>query len=92
MALSLLGATPESIAADYAVRPDRLQQWFDRELAGVDDDTERQHLSEEFSARPETILATLTHLDDHYGGVWPYLRLGGLTLSAAGALRDRLVD
>lgn len=44
------------------------------------------------SARADTMLSTLTHLHDQYGGVVRYLRCGGLSRTQLDVLRERLVD
>ncbi|WP_020580080.1 tyrosine-protein phosphatase [Actinopolymorpha alba] len=91
LALSLAGVGAESVAADYAILDDRMRNHFDEQLALINDPTERSQLAESFTARPETMLAVLKHLDDRYGGVEPYLRLGGLSDNQVNALKARLV-
>ncbi|MCA1724029.1 MAG: tyrosine-protein phosphatase [Thermomicrobia bacterium] len=43
-----------------------------------------------FSAIPETMAATLSHIESAYGGVAPYLRAIGVTDAAIAAIRLRL--
>lgn len=69
LALSLAGVPAESVAADYAVLDDRMRDNFAEQLALIDDPTERRQLAESFTARPETMLAVLKHLEYTYGGV-----------------------
>ncbi len=92
LALSLAGVDAESVAADYAVLGDRMRDHVAEQLALIDDPTERNQLAELFTARPETMLAVLKHLNDRYGGVEQYLRYGGLSDNQVNALRGRLVS
>jgi protein tyrosine/serine phosphatase len=91
LALSLAGVPAESVAADYAVLDDRMRDNFAEQLALIDDPTERRQLAESFTARPETMLAVLKHLEHAHGGVEQYLRQGGLGDDQVNALRARLV-
>jgi protein-tyrosine phosphatase len=91
LALSLAGVPAESVAADYAALDDRMRVHFDEQLALISDPTERSQLAESFTARPETMLAALKHLEDKYGGIEQYLRHGGLDHTQLNALRARLV-
>lgn len=91
LVLRLLGTPIDVVAADYAVVSDGLRRDFTELLDRVEDDVERTQLAEEFTARPETMRAVLRQLDDTYGGVWPYLRQGGLTTADVSALRARLL-
>ncbi|GAA5029157.1 tyrosine-protein phosphatase [Actinopolymorpha pittospori] len=92
LALRVAGVPPETVAGDYAVVDPRMRDHFADQLVLVDDPAERDQLAESFTARPETMLATLRHLDDRYGGVETYLRQGGLTAAQFDALRNRLLD
>lgn len=92
LALSLAGVPAEAVAADYAAVSDRTRAHFAELLTAVENPTEREHLAEEFSSRPETMIATLDHLEARYGGVEAYLRRGGLGSDAVDSLRDRLID
>lgn len=89
LVLCLLGTPPDAVADDYAVLTDRLRREFGEQLDRVEDDVERRQVAEEFSARPETMLAVIRHLDNAYGGAWPYLRQGGLTAADVTALCAR---
>jgi protein-tyrosine phosphatase len=91
LALSLVGVPAASVAADYAVLDDRMRDHFAEQLALIDDPVQRSQVAESFTARPETMLAVLEHLDRRYGGVEPYLRQGGLDDHPLNALRARLV-
>ncbi len=92
LALRLAGVPADSVAADYAVLDDRMRDHFDAQLVLINDPTERSQLAESFTARPETMLVALRHLDDRYGGVEPYLRHGGLNDNQVNALRARLIE
>ena len=92
LALSLAGVPTECVAADYAVLDDRMRDHLDEQLLLIDDPTERSQVAESFTARPETMLAALEHLEDRYGGVEPYLRHGGLRDDQVDALRARLIE
>ncbi len=91
LALSLAGVPANVVAADYGVLDDRMRTHFDEQLAHVTDPVERSQLAESFTARPETMLAALKHLEDKYGGAEEYLRQGGLDDNQLSALRARLV-
>ena len=90
LTLGLAGVTTEAIVADYATVSDRLRRVFDEQLALVDDEVARDRLAESFTARPETMLAVVRHVEESYGGVESYLRRGGLTGAQANAIRQRL--
>jgi protein-tyrosine phosphatase len=92
LALSLAGVPADAVVADYAVLDDRMRDHFAEQLALIDDPTERDQLAETFTARPESMLAVLKHLEDRYGGVEAYLREGGLADDQINALRARLVS
>jgi protein-tyrosine phosphatase len=91
LALSLAGVPAEPVAADYAVLDDHMRAHLAAQLDLVDDPVERRYLAESFSARPETMLAVLEHIEDTFGGVESYLRQGGLDDKQVMALRARLV-
>ncbi|MFG1906796.1 tyrosine-protein phosphatase [Kribbella sp. NPDC048928] len=91
LALRVAGVPAESVAADYALLDDRMRDHFTEQLALINDPEERSQLAESFTARPETMLAVLQHLEDHYGGAEAYLRQGGLDDNQLTALRARLV-
>ncbi|MGZ0149560.1 tyrosine-protein phosphatase [Kribbella sp. WER1] len=91
LALSAAGVPPESVAADYAHLDDRMRAHFTEQLALIEDPTERDQLAESFTAHPETMLALLQHLKDHYGSPESYLHQGGLTTNQLTTLKARLV-
>lgn len=92
--LSVLGVGPEDIARDYArssvataVQVNWL--WSFGLLGGnaTDDDLSFGV----WSARPETMLTTLSWIDSEFGDVGAYLRAQGLDTDVLGELRRRLV-
>ncbi len=91
LVLSLAGVPAAVIATDYAAVSDRTRCHFSDLLSAVEDPTKREHLAEEFSSRPETMLAALDHLKAKYGGVEAYLRRGGLGSDAVDSVRNRLI-
>jgi protein tyrosine/serine phosphatase len=90
--LRLAGVSDDDIAADYAYSAVGLRAEFDEVLATAHDPARRTFLVEEFSSRPETILATLEQLDTEYGGIQPYLLAHGMDADTIATLRDRLVE
>lgn len=89
LALSLAGVPPDVIAADYATIGDST---IDVRALVAADPAEADALPELRAPRPETMLATLTHLADRYGDVEAYLASGGLSRARARTVRARLTD
>jgi protein tyrosine/serine phosphatase len=92
LALTVAGAEPEVVAADYALTAERLAPFVERELAKVEDEKQRAWFRKHQSTPAEFMTAVLDHLEDTYGGVTAYLRAGGMSEEQLSALRDRLVD
>lgn len=90
LALSVAGVPAEAIASDYAAVSDQMRDYFAEQLITVADPTEQDQLAEEFSSRPETMIAVLDHLETAYGGPEAYLRQGEMSSEAIEALRIRL--
>lgn len=92
--LGLLGVAEDEIVADYArsAAATAVQvSWlwtFGHPAGSTDDD---QLALGVWSARPETMAATLRHVDDAHGGVAAYLRSAGLGDDVAAALTSALV-
>lgn len=85
LALRIAGVRATDIAADYAVIGDVDVPT----LVGID--APSGELPPELQApRAATMLTTLGGLDDTYGSVAEYLRIGGCTVEQQGALRRRL--
>src|SRR2546428_551568 len=68
--LAIAGVPHATIAADYAASADYLQPLYTEVLAtGPQDPIARERLAARLAARPETMLAVLSHLNAQYGGV-----------------------
>lgn len=91
LALALAGVAPDAIAADYAFSDEAIRQHNDAMLAGVVSEDERARWRAIQHARPETMLETLRHLDERYGGAEAYLGKGGFTTRQRDALVRRLL-
>lgn len=91
LALGVAGVPAAVITADYARVGERLRDHLAELQAAVADPTARAQLAEEFSSRPETMIAVLDHLDREYGGSEAYLRQGGLGDETLARLRARLL-
>jgi protein-tyrosine phosphatase len=88
--LSLAGVDDEAIAADYAATQERLWPYYESrvgEYAVMEDDPWLIPITE-----PQTMLETVAHLRETYGGVEPYLLQAGVTAEEIERLRSRLVD
>jgi protein tyrosine/serine phosphatase len=91
LALGAVGVLRKSIVADYAILSERMRSGFAADLALIKDPVERDQLAESFTARPETMLSVIEHLDRHHGGAEDYLRSGGITTAHVTALHQRLL-
>jgi protein-tyrosine phosphatase len=92
MALTVAGAEPEVVAADYALTEERLAPLMERHLHTIEDIDVRERFRE-YQATPATnMLTVLEHLQQRHGSVEDYLRVGGLTDEQVRRLRDRLVS
>jgi protein tyrosine/serine phosphatase len=88
--LDLVGVDRGVIAEDYA-QSEGFLGIRDR-IAALETDQERHEAETFWRTLPETIAATLKHLDAEYGSSEDYLRDGcGLTAEEIQAVRDRLV-
>jgi protein tyrosine/serine phosphatase len=91
LALSIAGAEPEVVAADYALTGARLRAYVEEEVATIEDEQQRERYLR-YQATPEAFMfQVIDHLDATYGGVAAYLRSGGMTDEQLTALRRRLV-
>jgi protein tyrosine/serine phosphatase len=95
LVLAVAGVPAADIAADYAVSDRYLQPWYEEQLRRAPDAPTRRRLARSLrsalnAAAPETMLATLAHLDRRYGGPEAYCSAAGLTDAELGALRGRL--
>lgn len=89
--LSVAGAEPETIAADYAETGERLRAYVEEEVATIEDKAMRERYLRHQSTPGRFMIQVLDHLEATYGGVEPYLRSGGLSQQQLSALRRRLV-
>jgi protein-tyrosine phosphatase len=92
MALTLVGAEPEVVAADYALTEERIAPLMRTYLASIEDDARREEVRVAQSTPASNILTVLQHLEEQRGGVEAYLRDGGLTEEQVRRLRERLVS
>jgi len=90
--LSLVGVSDADIAADYALSEISLAAEFEAALAAATDDDARARLVRSYDARPETMLATLAHLQIRHGGAKAYFMRAGLSDSDIDRIRARLLD
>jgi len=95
LVLAVAGVAAADVAADYAVSDGRLRPWYEAQLRRAPDAAARRRLAESLlsaqnAAVPETMLATLDHLDRRYGGPEAYVA-GTAGDAALVALRARLV-
>ncbi|MFF5207663.1 tyrosine-protein phosphatase [Streptosporangium sp. NPDC000396] len=81
LALRVAGVSRVLVAEDYALTAAHL---------GLEEDTDDMARSHFEQTRPETMLATLDHLDGRYGGALPYLLDHGMREADVRALRGRL--
>lgn len=93
--LSLSDVDPATIADDYALSEQYLDPLFQSyraraEQKGTKVDTER--LAWMVRSRHETMLATLTYLEEHYGGVHNYLSSIGITDEQIKSIQAQLVE
>jgi protein tyrosine/serine phosphatase len=92
MALTLAGADPEVVAADYALTAKRNGPIVEGFLQQIEDDEARERVRDYIATPASNMLTALEHLEKQYGGVQGYLRSGGLTQEQVRRLRERLVD
>jgi protein tyrosine/serine phosphatase len=90
--LSLVGVSDAEIAADYALSEGSLAAELEVALAAAADDEARERLVRSYDARPETMLATLAHLQTRHGGAKAYLTRAGLSDADIDRIRARLLD
>ncbi|MEV4477956.1 tyrosine-protein phosphatase [Nonomuraea sp. NPDC049504] len=77
LTLTLAGVASADVAEDYAETAARMS--LDAQLAALPGEAERARSRRLFAeVGAGTMLATLVHLDDRYGGAALYLREGGL--------------
>jgi protein-tyrosine phosphatase len=91
--LGALGASRETIIADYALAHPRLEE---RRLRLLEDPRwppgEREYLSVVTANLPDTMRLTLDYLDGTYGGIDGYLKTTALLPEDLDRLRERVVE
>jgi protein-tyrosine phosphatase len=91
--LSIANVPATTIAEDYALSEQYLAPLFHlRRAEAAKERQDVQGFEWLASALPETMLATLAHLERQYGSVKTYLRVIGLTDAQLENLRGRLVE
>lgn len=96
LVLAVAGVPAAAVAEDYALSDGYLQPWYDEQLRTAANDAMRRRLAQYLrsasnAARPETMQATLAHLDQYYGGPQTYLRAAGLAEEDFEGIRRRHV-
>jgi len=97
LVLAVAGAAPADVAADYAVSGGYLRPWYAEQVRRVPDAAARVRLARSLrsplnATRPESMRATLAHLDRSYGGPEAYLAGAGVADAELAALRRRIVE
>lgn len=91
--LEIAGVPREIIGDDYALTEACLrplnQEWLEN---GPGEREERARELDRFTPHAEVMLEVLSHLDERYGGVEPYLLQAGVTPEEIDRIRSRLVD
>lgn len=91
--LDLARVPRDIIADDYALTEACLhplnQEWLEN---GPGDREERARDLERFTPRAEVMLEVLSHLDERYGGVEPYLLQAGVSPDEIERIRARVID
>jgi protein-tyrosine phosphatase len=90
--LGLVGVSDADIATDYALSEMSLAAELEAALAAAPDDEARARIVRSYDARPETMLATLAHLQTRHGGAKAYLTRAGLSDADIDRIRARLLD
>ncbi|MFN2137255.1 MAG: tyrosine-protein phosphatase [Candidatus Promineifilaceae bacterium] len=89
--LDLAGVDRQAIAADYALTRERLWPLWLKEVAAAGGEEQVKGWKKP-ETKPETIVATLDHLDRVYGGTAGYLRTAGVTEDEMAAVRAKLIE
>jgi len=90
--LGLIGVDDAQIAADYALSEAGLAAELNAALAAAPDDQERARLVRSYDARSETMLSTLAHVRERYGGPEAYLVRAGLSAADIERIRERMLE
>lgn len=92
LVLKLAGVPDADIAADYALSDNYLSTLYNAMLAKKADPEARARLAEQLTSKSETILNTLSYLEEQYGGTESYLKACGLNQEAQQKLHERLLE
>ena len=91
LALSLAGAEPDAVVADYAASTERVSAIVERLMATPTyAGNLRDRPLSSHATRPETMATFLRHLDSEYGGVAPALGAIGWTEADTEQMRGKL--
>ncbi|GAC1324769.1 MAG: tyrosine-protein phosphatase [Chloroflexota bacterium] len=94
MLLDLVGVSRDTIADDYSLSDSYLKPLYQQWLENVEDDADPQsveRLRHSVLCAPDTMLGTLAHIDERYGGVADYLLTADVDPQDLERLRQRLV-
>jgi protein-tyrosine phosphatase len=92
MALTLVGADKEVVAADYALTEERIEPLMSKHMDTIEDEAARERFRAYQATPASNMLTVLDHLEAEHGSVEAYLREGGLTDDQVRRLRERLTD
>ena len=97
MLLSIAGVSREDICADYSLSMSylgrRYRKMAERMPSGRMDEDGRPNVGGGFFATLPTYMEkTLEYLEEHYGGMVPYLKSCGVTEDTIAAIREKFVE
>lgn len=92
LALGLAGVPAATIAEDYALSNQYLQNLYQEMLANQPDAESRAQLAAQLTSKPESILGALRFIDQHFGSLENYLSTCGLDTSTLEKLRSKLLE
>jgi protein-tyrosine phosphatase len=90
--LKLAGVPEAAIAEDYALSDAYLSTLYSEMLNKKTNPEERARLAAQLTSNPEVILGALSHLEEQYYGVEPYLEVCGLNQETRQRLHERLLE
>lgn len=93
--LSLVGVPAETVAEDYALSDTYLQPLYNRWLEQMPADADPEmvgRLRQYELCLPDTMLATLSYIDERYGGPGSYLVDAGVDPRDVERIRQRIVE
>lgn len=92
LVLKLVDVPEAAIAEDYALSDAYLSTLYSEMLDKKADPEERARLAEQLTSKPDVILSALSHLEEQYGGIEPYLETCGLNQQIQQRLCERLLE